>query len=140
MISELPKAKMELQKFNPTDPDCLRDLKLLNVSAADIRKLAGDWERGGVAMVDVRAVPAGIRSGLRPGAAFTATEKNRILIYNAANFWQPDYAHVLGTLLHEFIHFARDWEDSAMQKRLGLRVDGNDTSNISKKLTEDCFR
>jgi hypothetical protein len=140
MIGELPRAKNQLKNFNPTDADCLNDLKALGVSAGDIRKLAGDYNQGGAQLVDYRAVPVAIRSQLRSGAAFTATEKGRFLIYNAENFWQPDYEHVLGTLLHEFIHFARSWEDEDMQKRLRINVDGINTSNISKKLTQDCFR
>ena len=140
MISELPKAKDQLRSFNPTDADCLKDLKALGVSSADVRKIAGDYNRGGAQLVDIRATPAAIRAQLRPGAAFTATETGRILIYNAENFWQPDYDHVLGTLLHEFIHFAKNLEDADIQKRLGLTVDGVNTSNISKKLTQDCFK
>ena len=116
MITELPKAQTQLKSFNPTDADCLKDLKALGVSAADIRRVAGEAK-----LVDIRAVPASIRDQLRSGAAFTATEKGQIVIYNAANFWQTDYDYVLGTLLHEFIHFAKNYEDDQMQEKLGLK-------------------
>lgn len=138
--SEISRGKTFLRNFNPVG-DRLKDLEALGVSAADIRKLAGPVEKGGASLVDIRNVPPHIKSQIRPGAAFAASEQSRIIIYNAENFWQPDYEHVLGTLLHEFIHLARkNFEDAGLQKKLGLTVNGIDTTDISKKLTQDCFK
>jgi hypothetical protein len=63
-----------------------------------------------------------------------------VIVYNPANFWQYTLSDMLGTLPHEYIHLGDPGVlDTAIQQTLGLTQNTNDTSNISVKLTDDCF-
>lgn len=59
--------------------------------------------------------------------------------FNSLYFWQTSFGDMLGTLVHEYGHFANPSAgDSGLRFDLGISK-SPDSTTISKKLTKDCF-
>jgi hypothetical protein len=109
---------------------CNDDLAALGLTVANIQALAGTEK-----FVDAPAGP--IRAKMaRDAADFMVSGVHPPQVWvDSDNFWQLEFASVLGTLVHELAH-VNNGADPVAEKKLNVSAP---SSKISKKLTTDCF-
>lgn len=126
-----------LKSFATKSDDCITDLKAIGLTQASVNNFAAT-----VKMVNALQNPT-LRD--RMGGADFAPIPNApvpTIAYNSLNYWQTSFGDLLGTLTHEYAHLANpgpSGEDTALQSALGIKVNKDDTRNISTKLGKDCF-
>jgi hypothetical protein len=125
-------AAQNAQLFNGTTSNALRSSLYANSSPAAFRAAQSKFANQTISQT--MAANKGIE-------ALSAFNGNSIYInpaltaLSAANtFW--DNAAMIA---HELVHNVSGLSDDAIQSALGLKVDTNNTKNISDKLKSDCF-
>jgi hypothetical protein len=144
----IPGLRLLLGKWSSTSTHCVTDLKGIGLSVAEVQQYAND---SNVKFVNALANQAVLKY-------MTAyDEKNKTasdfmippngitntVWVNPNNFWQWNAATLAGSLVHEFAHLANpDASDPDFQTKLlgPAGVDPKNSSNISIKLANDCFK
>ena len=134
-LDYLQKGVNYLKTFSTKSPDCLKDLAAVGLNQAKIRSDAATIKM-------VNALASGYQYHWPSGADFYADTKapTPTIAYNSLYYWQTSYGQILGTLVHEYAHFAQPTVgDAGLQHELGIAFQPNDTNNISQKFADDCF-
>jgi hypothetical protein len=126
-----------LKSFTTNSSPCAHDLSLFGLTSTGVQGIAQS-----IHLTNLAALSPGAQATFDLGADFTAKQNNNLnfLIYNQNEFWQSTLSQMMGTLLHEVIHFANfSLSDSQIAKTLGVVITPQNDSAISLKLATDCF-
>jgi RHS repeat-associated protein len=131
----------QLMTFATKKAPCLDDLKKFGLTPSDVQKLAQSVPLSH--LVNLSRLPASAQAQFTEGMDMTALvgPGGNYIVYDMNNFWQGTTFQMLGTLLHELIHLDNMTQnsDQYIADKLGVTITSTDTSQISLKLTKDCF-
>jgi RHS repeat-associated protein len=134
-LNWLPNAVNNLKSFSTSSSKCAKDLKAVGLTPDSVQNYANTVKM-------VNALTSGYISGWPSGIDMVAdtTVPTPTIAYNSYYFWQTSFGQMLGTVVHEYAHFANPTlGDGGIQAALGLTVNSGSSTNISMKFARDCF-
>jgi RHS repeat-associated protein len=137
VLAWLPVAQTDLKSFKAKGK-CKKDLKLIGLSQAKVRSLAGS-----VQVLNAQsAAPAVYASLQAQGADFGVvvgdpSYPQSNIYYDQNYFWQSSITLVMATLIHEISHVNGYTDDTDQMNLFGQTNPA--TINITMKLATDCF-
>jgi RHS repeat-associated protein len=143
VLKHLNGALTKLTTFNTkAGGPCATDLTAVGLNAQDVRTMAGQALNGGIQIVNAATNLTALDAMQSLNADFGIYGNTSTIYYDTNFMWQSTMGLLMGTLIHEFSHVGTNGvpglTDAMDQASLRITV-GDVTTNISKKISADCF-
>lgn len=130
-----------MKTFSTKRKQCNKDLAAVGLTSDGVDALAKSAQ-----FVSYTTAGGSLNSYVGTGTDLVADSSKSTIYYFDADLTNDSFSILLGDMLHELIHLSGfggppgPGQDTALQDALHLKLDPNDTHNITKKLAKDCFK